>query len=262
MASLALLGLATAAALALAAWCVSLARRDAGVADVAWSVLVAAPVAVYAALLGLDARGAVLSALLLAWAVRLAAHIGVRNHGKDEDRRYRAMRERHGEAFRWKSLYLVFGLQGLLAWVVGWPLLAALAHPAPLGILDAAGFALAAAGLGLEALADAQLARFLREPRREDAVMDHGLWAWSRHPNYFGEACFWWGQGLAALAAGGWAGAWSLVSPLMMTLLLLKVSGVVLLERDIAQRRPAYRDYVARTSAFVPWPPRRARPAR
>jgi steroid 5-alpha reductase family enzyme len=106
-------------------------------------------------------------------------------------------------------------------------------------------------------VADAQLARFLRGPRREDAVMDRGLWAWSRHPNYFGEACVWWGLGLAALSAGGWAVAWCLVSPLLMTGLLLKVSGVALLEHDIAERRPAYRSYAARTSAFILWPPRR-----
>lgn len=255
------LGLLVALALALPVWLLSLPLRDASLADRIWSALIAAPALAYAWFLRPDARGLLMLALLLAWALRLAVHISRRNSGHGEDRRYRAMRERHGAAFGLKSLYLVFGLQALLAWIVGWPLLAALAHPAPLTLLDGIGALLAAAGIAIEALADAQLARFLRGPRREGAVMDRGLWAWSRHPNYFGEACVWWGLGLMALGAGGWAVAWSLVSPLLMTGLLLKVSGVALLEQDIAERRPAYRDYMARTSAFVPWPPRRgARP--
>lgn len=258
---LAAIGLGVSLALALPVWALSLPLRDAGLADRIWSLLIAAPALVYAFLQPIDTRVVVMLALLLAWALRLAVYISLRNHGQGEDRRYRAMRERHGPNFGLKSLYLVFGLQALLAWVVGWPLLAAVAHPAPFGLLDAAGALLAAVGLTIETLADAQLARFLRGPRREGAVMDRGLWAWSRHPNYFGEACVWWGLGLMALAAGGWGAAWSLASPLLMTLLLLKVSGVSLLEQDIAERRPAYRDYAARTSAFIPWPPqRKARP--
>lgn len=257
MLPLAAQGLLAALLLALPAWGLSLRLRDASLADRIWSLLIAAPVLVYALALPPDARGLLMLALLLAWALRLAVYIHGRNRGHGEDRRYRAMRERHGPRFGLKSLYLVFGLQAVLAWVVGWPLLAALSHPAPLGLLDLIGAAIVLAGITIEALADAQLARFLRGPRREGAVMDQGLWAWSRHPNYFGEACVWWGLGLMACAAGGWAAAWSLISPLMMTLLLLKVSGVALLEQDIAQRRPAYRDYMARTSAFIPWPPRR-----
>ena len=261
MTALAALGLLVALALALPAWAASLPLRDAGVADHAWSLLVAAPALAYAHGLGVDRRGLLMLGLLLLWAARLALHIFLRGRGRGEDRRYRAMRERHGPRFGWRSLYLVFGLQAVLAWVVGWPLLAAFAHPRPLAWADAAGLLLAAAGLLVEAVADAQLARFLRGPRAADAVMDRGLWAWSRHPNYFGEACVWWGLGAMALSAGGLAAAWCLVSPLMMTVLLLRVSGVALLERDIAARRPAYRDYAARTSAFVPWPPRRgARP--
>ncbi|HSD39855.1 MAG TPA: DUF1295 domain-containing protein [Rhodocyclaceae bacterium] len=257
MISLATLGLLVSLTLALITWSVSLPLRDASLADRIWSLLIAAPAIAYACLRPADARAVLMLALLLCWAVRLAVHIGLRNRGHGEDRRYRAMRERHGPRFGLKSIYLVFGLQAMLAWIVGWPLLAALTHPAPLTLLDAAGATLATAGILFEALADAQLARFLRGPRRDGVVMDRGLWAWSRHPNYFGEACVWWGLGLMALAAGGWTTASSLASPLLMTLLLLKVSGVVLLEQDIAERRPGYREYVARTSAFVPWPPKR-----
>jgi len=257
MAALAGVGLLVALGLALPAWAASLTLRDAGVADRVWSLLVAAPVLVYARVLGLDARGMLMTVLVLLWAGRLALHIALRQRGQPEDRRYRAMRARHEPGFGLKSLYLVFGLQAVLAWVVGWPLLAAFLHPQSLTALDTLGLALAGAGLLVEATADAQLARFLREPRREDAVMDRGLWAWSRHPNYFGEACIWWGLTLMALAAGGVSAAGCLVSPAMMTVLLLRVSGVALLEQDIAERRPAYRAYAERTSAFVPWPPRR-----
>ncbi|MBV8501936.1 MAG: DUF1295 domain-containing protein [Paucibacter sp.] len=263
MKALVIIGLLITLSLAISTWALSLKLRDASLADSIWSLLVSAPVLVSTRVNGmaLDARGALMLGLLLLWAVRLAAYIGLRNWGAGEDRRYRAMRERHGPHFGLKSLYLVFGLQAVLAWIVGWPLLAVLRHPAPLNGLDLAGFALSGSGLLLEALADAQLARFLRERKDDSAVMRRGLWAWSRHPNYFGEACVWWGFGLMALAAGGLPLAWTLVSPLLMTVLLLKVSGVALLESDIVERRPGYRDYAARTSAFVPWPPRReARP--
>lgn len=149
----------------------------------------------------------------------------------------------------------MFGLQAGLAWLISLPLYAAIASPVPLGWLDALGVSLVLAGIGIETLADLQLTRFRRDPANRGRVLDRGLWRYSRHPNYFGEACVWWGFGLLALAAGA---VWALVSPALMTFLLLRVSGVVLLERDIAERRPAYRDYIARTSAFIPWPPRQA----
>jgi len=255
------LGLLVALALALPAWVWSLLARDASLADRVWSLLVIAPALVYACAYGVDQRGALMLVLLLAWATRLAVHIVRRNRGHGEDRRYAAMRARHGPRFGLKSLYLVFGLQALLAWLIGWPLLAALAHPRELQLLDLLGALFAASGLLIETIADAQLARFLKEPHRADAVMDRGVWAWSRHPNYFGESCVWWGFAVMAVAAGAWATAWCFTSPLLMLFLLLRVSGVALLEQGIAERRPAYRAYMASTSAFFPWPPRRdARP--
>ena len=203
--SLPMLGLLVSLAVALPVWALSLPLRDASLADRIWSLLIAAPVLAYAWASALDPRSMLMLVLLLAWALRLAVYISLRNRGHGEDRRYRAMRERNGPHFGLKSLYLVFGLQAVLAWIVGWPVLAALAHPTPMGVLDIAGALIAAAGIVTEAVADAQLARFLHGPRSEGAVMDRGLWAWSRHPNYFGEACVWWGLGLMALSAGGWA---------------------------------------------------------
>jgi steroid 5-alpha reductase family enzyme len=257
MLQIAAFGLLVSLALALPTWLASLPLRDASLADRVWSLLVAGPALAYAALRSADARGLVMLVVISAWALRLAFHISLRNLGHGEDRRYRAMRQRNEPHFGLKSLYLVFGLQAVLAWIVGWPVLAALTNPSPLTALDFFGAGLALAGLGIETVADAQLARFMRGPRHEGAVMDQGLWAWSRHPNYFGECCVWWGLAAMAVSAGGWGVAWCLVSPAVMTLLLLKISGVALLEQDIAERRPAYREYMTRTSAFVLWPPRR-----
>jgi steroid 5-alpha reductase family enzyme len=141
------------------------------------------------------------------------------------------------------------------------PTLAALVGDRPFGPLDLAGLAIAFVGFLFEAIGDAQMALFKAEPRNEGRVMDRGLWRYTRHPNYFGEACVWWGVWLVACGAGGLAAAWTVVSPLLMTTLLLKVSGVALLEKDIGERRPAYRDYVARTNAFVPGPVRRSKDA-
>lgn len=260
--TLAGLGMLLSLALALPVWLASLPLRDASLADRVWPLLIAAPALLYAFALPVDTRSAAMLALVLAWALRLGFHIWRRNRGHGEDRRYRAMRTRNEPHFWLKSLWLVFGLQALFAWLVAMPMLAALVGGGPAGVLDAAGALLAVAGLLFEAIADAQLVRFRRagpagRGGRDDRVMDRGLWHWSRHPNYFGEACVWWGLGLMALSAGGASAAWSLVSPLLMTVLLLEVSGVALLEHDIAERRPAYREYAARTSAFIPRPPRR-----
>ncbi|WP_077035416.1 DUF1295 domain-containing protein [Pelomonas sp. KK5] len=246
-------GLLVALAIALPTWLASIPLRDASLADRIWSLMITGPALLYhAAARPADARGLLMLVLLLVWGLRLAVYVSWRNWGHGEDRRYADMRRRNEPGFAFKSLYIVFGLQALLAWIVSWPLLLAPGH-VPLGWLDAPGLLLAGGGLLMEALADAQLARFRARPRSAGAVLDTGLWAWSRHPNYFGETCFWWGLGLLGLAGGAW---WGLASPLVMTVLLLKVSGVTLLEADIADRRPAYRDYIARTSAFIPRPPR------
>ena len=250
---LALRGLAPSVALALLTWLASVARRDASLVDRTWALMIAGPALVYAAHAGWSGpRSIALLALVLAWALRLCAFITARNWGHGEDRRYQAIRARNEPHFALKSLVLVFALQAVLGWIVSMPTLAALVGQRPCGALDAAGLLLALAGFLFEAVGDAQMAAFKADPRNEGQVMDRGLWRWTRHPNYFGEACVWWGVWLVALAAGGLSAAWTVVSPLLMTTLLLKVSGVALLERDIGERRPAYRDYVARTNAFIP----------
>ena len=245
------LGLGAGALLALAAWALSVPRRDVSIVDSAWAFLVLAPALVVTALLPqAGTRALAVLALAGAWALRLSVHIAWRHRGQPEDRRYQAIRRRNEPHFQWKSLYLVFGLQALLGWIVAAPLMAAAASPAGWNALDALGLAVATFGLLFEAVADAQLARFRADPLNRGRVMDGGLWRYSRHPNYFGECCLWWGLWLVAAAAGAW---WTLLSPLLMTVLLLKVSGVPLLERDLGRDRPGYAEYVRRTPAFVPW---------
>lgn len=241
--------------LALGAWILCSLRRNVGLVDIFWPLFLLA-VALHAMAGNAPAGSRAWLTLLLvaAWGLRLAWHLARRNWNAPEDHRYRAIRERNQPGFTWKSLYLVFGLQALLAFIVSAPLHAAIAAPtAPLNLLDIAGAALVLGGLAMEAVADWQLAAFLSERRSRNEVMDRGLWRYSRHPNYFGEFCIWWGFFLIALGAGAW---WSVVSPLLMSLLLWRVSGVRLLERDIGERRPGYAAYAARTNAFFPGPPR------
>lgn len=250
--------LASAAALVLAMlalWARSVARRDVSIVDLFWGPGFALVAAVSAAVSGSgEPRAALVVALVSLWALRLGVYLTWRNWGQPEDFRYQSIRARFDPGFWYKSLYVVFGFQGLLIFVVSAPVQAAVTQPgAPLGPLDAVGAALWAVGLFFEAVGDAQLARFKADPSNRGQVMDRGLWRYTRHPNYFGDFCVWWGFYAIALAAGAW---WSVPGPLLMSYLLLKVSGVRLLERDIGKRRPEYADYVRRTNAFFPGPPK------
>ena len=215
-------------------------------------------VAVVAALVGSgDSSRRILLALLVGlWGLRLGGHLLLRKLGEtSEDRRYAKMRERRGAAFPLWSLVMIFGLQGVLVLVVSLPVQAAARCSAALTAAIVPGLVLWAVGLGFEAVGDEQLRRFKADPENRGQVMDRGLWRYTRHPNYFGDACVWWGIWLVALPAGGtW---WTFVGPVVMTLLLVRVSGAALLEKDIGERRPAYREYIRRTSGFIPRPPRR-----
>jgi steroid 5-alpha reductase family enzyme len=236
-------------------WLLSLPLRNVSIVDSLWSLMLFAAGVLYA--LGSDPRAprlAVVLWLLAIWALRLCFYITVRNHGKGEDHRYQEIRARNQPRFELKSLYLVFWLQAALAWIISLPLLGAFASTRPVGILDYAGVLLWLAGFAFEAGGDWQLARFKRDPANAGKVMDRGFWRYTRHPNYFGEFCTWWGFYLIALSTGAW---WTLPGPLLITYLLLRVSGVTLLEKDIGNRRPQYADYVLKTNAFFPGPPRK-----
>jgi len=250
-----LAGLAATALLMALGWVAATWRRDVSIVDALWGPAIALAGVTYLSTWPDEpsARGLLAVSLAIVWAVRLSAHVLYRNHGKPEDRRYREIRARNEPGFWWKSLYLVFALQAVLAWLVGLPLYAAVASAAPLGLLDALGVLGFAFGLVFEPAADYQLLRFQAGARAQRGVMDRGLWRYSRHPNYFGEFCLWWGFGLIGLAGGGW---WALAGPALRTLFLLKFSGVALTEKDIAGRRPDYQAYIRRTSAFLPRSPR------
>lgn len=241
-----------------AVWLVSIAVRNVSIVDVAWGPAIWLVSAIALAIgPGVFERRLLVFALLGVWAIRLAVHIGRRNHGRGEDRRYVAWRERYGPGYWWISLFQVFWLQAALLLLVSLPVAAAGAGetPATLGLLDGLGAGVWAIGFAFEAVGDAQLERFTADPANRGRVMDRGLWRYTRHPNYFGDAVVWWGIGLIGLATPwGW---WALVGPVVMTFLLVRVSGVAMLERTISDRRPGYAEYVRRTSAFVPLPPRK-----
>lgn len=247
-------GLAALFAFAVAGWVISLPLRNVSIVDIMWSLMFLLATLTYgAAQSDLGPRGWLVTVLVAVWSIRLAGYIFWRNYGSGEDFRYRAIRANNGPGFALKSLYLVFGLQAGLAWLISLPLLAAINSSTPLGPVDAIGVALWVTGMIFEAGGDWQLSRFKRDPANRGKVLDTGLWRYTRHPNYFGDFCVWWGFFLIALGSGGW---WSVAGPLVMSVLLLKVSGVALLEKDIGDRRPAYSAYVRRTNAFFPAPPR------
>lgn len=239
---------------AFACWLVSLVRNDVSIVDALWSLMFLLMLSAYLLLTGISSpRAWLVLVLVTIWALRLSVFIAHRNHGKPEDHRYREIRRNNEPNFRLKSLYIVFGLQAALAAFIALPLLVAASSPSALGWLDVIGVSLWAIGMFFEVLADQQLARFRASTANRGKVLDTGLWRFTRHPNYFGEFTIWWGYYLLALAGGGW---WTVLSPLLMSYLLLRVSGVSLLERDIAQRRPGYVDYVRKTNAFFPGRPR------
>ncbi len=251
-----LTGLLALSAVAVLGWLASIPLRNVSIVDSLWSLMFLLAALTYASVAGADGpRALLILALVAIWAVRLATYITWRNHGEGEDRRYQQIRNNNEPGFVWKSFFIVFALQALLAWVISLPLLAAINSSADLGLLDLAGIMLWLVGFIFEAGGDYQMSAFKADPANKGKVMDKGLWRYTRHPNYFGDFCIWWGFYLIALGAGGW---WSIAAPLLMSFLLLKVSGVAMLEKDIGQRRPKYRDYIAQTNAFFPGPSKSA----
>jgi len=237
-------------------WLVSLPLRDSSIVDIFWGpgFAVIAWVVFFLAD-GSDARRLLLVILTSVWGIRLGAYLAWRNIGKGEDYRYTAMRRKWGAKWWWWSLFQVFLLQAALMWIVSLPVQAGQVPDEPgVGWLALAGSGLWLVGIFFEGIGDLQLARFKADPANRGRVMDRGLWRYTRHPNYFGDFLVWWGLGLiAAEAAGAW---WSLIGPVMMSILLLRVSGVAKLEQTIAERRPGYAEYARRTSSFFPRPPR------
>lgn len=238
-------------------WLVSLKLKNSSIVDIFWGAGFVVAGWLFFALTpdGYLPRKLLIAGLATVWGLRLSIHILRRNWGKPEDFRYAKWRSEAGQSWWWKSYPRVFLLQGVLLWIISIPLLAAQfgALPQRITVLDVLGALVWLVGFYFEAAGDAQLARFLADPANRGKIMDGGLWRYTRHPNYFGDAAQWWGLFLIAAAAGGW---WTMFSPLLMTVLLLRVSGVALLERSLSTR-PGYAEYAARTSAFFPWFPKK-----
>ncbi len=244
------------AAVMIITWVVSLVLRDASVVDPVWPLaFIAVAITALIAGGGDEGRRILIACVVAIWGARLSIHLLLRNAGKGEDFRYAAMRAKRGHRFWLTSLVTVFLLQGLLVWVVSLPVQLSAIPDRPLGWLAIIGAIVWVLGVVFEAIGDAQLTRFKANPASRGQVLDTGLWRYTRHPNYFGDFLVWWGIFLIAAESG--AGAWGVAGPLLMTLLLVKVSGAGLLEKDIAVRRPGYADYVRRTSGFIPLPPKR-----
>ena len=241
------------AAFGLLGWLLSLARNNVTHVDSMWSLFFS--LTAYTTVLlveNISLRALVVLVLVTIWALRLCFYLTWRNWGPHEDRRYVEIRK-NNPPFWLTSIYIVFGLQALLAWVVSLSLYAAIDSAEAINWLDYIAIALFSFGFSWEVLADWQLATFKSNSQNKGKVLNTGVWRYSRHPNYFGECCVWWSFYLFALATGAW---WALISPVLMTLLLLKVSGVSLLEQTIVNRRPAYANYIRTTNAFLPGLPK------
>jgi steroid 5-alpha reductase family enzyme len=238
-------------------WLVSLALKNSSIVDIFWGAGFVLSAWVYFALTpdGFMLRKLLISILTTIWGLRLSFYILWRNAGKGEDFRYQAWRKEAGAAWWWRSFFKVFLLQGILMWIISVPLLAAQFRSTPdrFTCLDFTGAALWLVGFYFEAAGDLQLARFKANPANKGKVMDQGVWSLTRHPNYFGDSAQWWGYYLIAASAGG---LWTVFSPVLMTLFLLRVSGVTLLEKTL-KARPGYEEYVKTTSAFIPWFPKK-----
>lgn len=239
-------------------WIVSVFLKNASIVDIFWGLTFVLSSGVYYALGdGYEGRKVLVTALVTIWGLRLAIHIAARNIGKGEDYRYQQFRQDYGpERYWWFSYFQVFLLQGALSLIISAPLLAA-QHFGPdhFTVLDVIGALLWGVGLFFEAVGDWQLAQFKRNPANKGKVLDSGLWAYTRHPNYFGDATVWWGYYVIALGTGIW-GALTFFGPALMSYLIVFVSGVAMLERNMKQK-PKYDEYIKRTSAFFPRPPKR-----
>jgi len=242
-------------------WIISLVFRNSSIVDPMWGtgLVLSNWVAFFLTPDGSPARKWLISILVTIWGLRLTVHLLRRNWGKGEDFRYRQWREEAGPKWWWYSFFKVFFIQALVMCVLATAPVAAQVSPTPAGltILDLLAIPVWATGFLFEAVGDWQLSRFLANPANRGKLFNKGLWRYTRHPNYFGEATMWWGHYLVALSVP--YGFLTIVSPALITFLLLRVSGVALLEKSMVESTPGYKEYVEATSSFVPWFPRKGR---
>ena len=240
-----------------ALWVLSLICRDASIVDFFWGtgfVIVAWTSLISGGEFSL--RTLVLAGLISFWGIRLSGYLFWRNWGKPEDYRYQSMREHHGDRFKWVSLFTVFGLQGVLMWFISLPIQVGMMRTESWNLVATIGTLVCLTGILFESVGDYQLARFKADPSNQGRVMNRGLWRYTRHPNYFGDFLVWWGIYFVSAEPQSWW--WTILGPLLMTVLLVRVSGVRLLENSLRTRIDGYGHYVETTSAFFPWPPKQS----
>ncbi len=239
-------------------WLLSLKLKNSSIVDIFWGT--GFVISAWASFLltpdGSTIRRLLICALVTIWGLRLSLHILMRNWGKPEDFRYQVWRKEAGAAWWWRSFFKVFLLQGILMWIIAAPLLAAQisAKPGALIWLDFLSLPFWLIGFFFEAMGDWQLRHFKANPANRGKVLQTGVWRYTRHPNYFGDSAQWWAYYLIAAPAGGW---WTIFSPVIMTTLLMRVSGVTLLEKTLKEEKPGYKEYIETTSEFIPWFPRK-----
>lgn len=256
--SLYLTGGAVILAFMLILWGISLLLKNSSIVDIFWGFGFVLQAWLYFFIVpsGLFERKLILLILATVWGLRLTIHILSRNWGKPEDFRYQKWRNESGKIWWIKSLFKVFILQGILMWIISAPILAAQYYQLKpsLSWLDFAAILVWLVGFFFESVGDLQLRRFIADRSNKGKLLNSGVWKYTRHPNYFGDATQWWAYYLLALSAGGW---WVIFSPILMTFFLIKVSGVALLEKTMAETKPGYKEYMETTSAFIPWFPKK-----
>lgn len=239
-------------------WILSVIIKNVSIVDIFWGFGFVVVNAFYVFMSGeINPRKILVLILVTVWGLRLGIYLAFRNIGKGEDFRYQEFRRKYGpERYWWFSYFQTFLLQGILIMIVSLPLLGISIsnHPGTLNLLDYSGIVIWLVGFSFEAGGDFQLSRFKKNPKNKGKVLNKGFWKYTRHPNYFGDAAVWWAYAIFSIAAGSY---WQIIGSVVMTLLIIKVSGVALLEKSLNKAKPQYQEYIQKTSSFLPWFPKK-----
>lgn len=239
-------------------WIWSVFIKNVSIVDLFWGFGFVLVNAYYVFMSGeLYARNILILALVSIWGMRLTIYLAWRNIGKGEDFRYQEFRRKYGpKRYWWFSFFQTFLLQGVLIMIVSLPLLGVNlgTGSGDLNVLDYLGIIIWLIGFAFEAGGDFQLARFKQDDANKGKVLDTGFWKYTRHPNYFGDSAVWWAYAIFSIASGSY---WQIIGSVVMTLLIIKVSGVALLEKTLNDTKPQYKDYIQKTNSFFPWFPKK-----
>ena len=238
-------------------WIVSIFLKNVSIVDMFWGLGFVFVNTYYFLNTEMTSEKIILFVLVTIWGLRLSAYLAWRNIGKPEDFRYQEFRKKYGEnRYWWVSFFQTFLLQGILMFIISLPLLGINLNSTSdnLNLLDYLGILIWTIGFIFEAGGDFQLARFKANKLNKGKVLNSGFWHYTRHPNYFGDSAVWWGYGLICISTGSY---WYATGSVIMTLLIIKVSGVALLEKSLKDQKPQYKDYIEKTSSFIPWFPKK-----